>query len=305
MPIKIPGNLPANDILMGENIFCMTEKRALSQDIRPLKIAILNIMPTKIVTETQLARVLGNTPLQVEVDFLHTSSYKSKNTSENHLNEFYKTFDDVRNNKYDGLIITGAPVELLEFEDVSYWDELVEIMEWSKTNVTSTMHICWAAMAGLYYHYNIPKYNLPKKLFGVYKHVADRKTTMLVRGFDDVFYVPHSRHSYVKSEDIDTCPGLLTIASSEDAGVYIAASLDKKQIFVTGHSEYDADTLSKEYFRDVDAGLDIDIPKNYFSDDNPLNEPVVTWRSHANLLFSNWLNYYVYQTTPYDINEIK
>lgn len=305
MPIKIPENLPANDILLGENIFCMTEKRALSQDIRPLKIAILNIMPTKIVTETQLARVLGNTPLQVEVDFINTSSYKSKNTSENHLNEFYKTFDDIKCNKYDGLIITGAPVELLEFEDVTYWEELKEIMEWSKTHVTSTMHICWAAMAGLFYHYGIPKYNLDKKLFGVYKHTADRKTTMLVRGFDDEFYVPHSRYSYVKKEDIDACPDLVTIASSDEAGIYIVASLDKKQIFVTGHSEYDADTLAKEYFRDVDAGLDIDIPKNYFADDNPENEPVVTWRSHANLFFSNWLNYYVYQTTPYDINEIK
>ncbi len=305
MPIKIPENLPANSILLEENIFCMTEKRALSQDIRPLKIAILNIMPTKIVTETQLARVLGNTPLQVEIDFLQTSSYKSKNTSENHLNEFYKTFDEIKNNKYDGLIITGAPVELLEFEDVNYWDELKEIMEWSKTNVTSTMHICWAAMAGLYYHYGIPKYNLPKKLFGVYKHTVDRKTTMLVRGFDDEFYAPHSRHSYVRREDIDASPDLLIIASSEEAGVYIVASSDKKQIFVTGHSEYDADTLSKEYFRDADGGLDIDVPKNYFPDDNPSNEPIVTWRSHANLLFSNWLNYHVYQTTPYDINEIK
>ena len=305
MPIKIPEDLPANSILRGENIFCMTEKRALSQDIRPLKIAILNIMPTKIVTETQLARVLGNTPLQVEIDFLMTASHKSKNTSQDHIDEFYKTFDDIKNQKYDGFIITGAPVELLEFEDVTYWDELKEIMEWSKTNVTSTMHICWAAMAGLYYHYGINKFNLPKKLFGVYKHKVERKTTMLVRGFDDEFYVPHSRHSYVKSEDIDAVDDLLTIAMSDDAGVYIVASSDKKQIFVTGHSEYDADTLSKEYFRDVEAGLDIDIPKNYFADDNPDNPPVVTWRSHANLLFSNWLNYYVYQTTPYNINEIK
>ena len=305
MPIKIPEDLPANSILRGENIFCMTEKRALSQDIRPLKIAILNIMPTKIVTETQLARVLGNTPLQVEIDFLMTASHKSKNTSQDHIDEFYKTFDDIKNQKYDGFIITGAPVELLEFEDVTYWDELKEIMEWSKTNVTSTMHICWAAMAGLYYHYGINKFNLPKKLFGVYKHKVERKTTMLVRGFDDEFYVPHSRHSYVKSEDIDAVDDLLTIAMSDDAGVYIVASSDKKQIFVTGHSEYDADTLSKEYFRDVEAGLDIDIHNNYFADDNPDNPPVVTWRSHANLLFSNWLNYYVYQTTPYNINEIK
>lgn len=305
MPIKIPEDLPANSILRGENIFCMTENRALSQDIRPLKIGILNIMPTKIVTETQLARVLGNTPLQVEIDFLMTASHKSKNTSQDHIDEFYKTFDDIKFNKYDGFIITGAPVELLEFEDVTYWNELKEIMEWTKTNVTSTMHICWAAMAGLYYHYGINKYNFAQKLFGVYKHRAERKTTMLVRGFDDEFYVPHSRYSYVKQEDIDKNPDLLTIATSDEAGVYIVASSDKKQFFVTGHSEYDADTLAKEYFRDVDAGLDIKIPKNYFEDDNPAKPPVVTWRSHANLLFSNWLNYYVYQTTPYDINEIK
>lgn len=305
MPIKIPEDLPANSILRGENIFCMTENRALSQDIRPLKIGILNIMPTKIVTETQLARVLGNTPLQVEIDFLMTASHKSKNTSQDHIDEFYKTFDDIKFNKYDGFIITGAPVELLEFEDVTYWNELKEIMEWTKTNVTSTMHICWAAMAGLYYHYGINKYNFDQKLFGVYKHRADRKTTMLVRGFDDEFYVPHSRYSYIKQEDIDKNPDLLTIATSDEAGVYIVASSDKKQFFVTGHSEYDADTLAKEYFRDVDAGLDIKIPKNYFEDDNPAKPPVVTWRSHANLLFSNWLNYYVYQTTPYDINEIK
>lgn len=305
MPIKIPEHLPANSILKGENIFCMTEKRALSQDIRPLKIAILNIMPTKIVTETQLARVLGNTPLQVEIDFVMTASHKSKNTSQDHIDEFYKTFDDIKENKYDGLIITGAPVELLDFEEVTYWDELKEIMEWSKTNVTSTMHICWAAMAGLYYHYGIPKYNLPEKLFGVYKHKVNRKTTMLVRGFDDEFYAPHSRNSYVKQEDVNAEPDLVTISTSKEAGVYIVASKDKKRIFVTGHSEYDADTLSKEYFRDLDAGIDIKIPKNYFADDNPKNKPVVTWRAHANLLFSNWLNYYVYQTTPYNINEIK
>ena len=305
MPIKIPEHLPANSILKGENIFCMTEKRALRQDIRPLKIAILNIMPTKIVTETQLARVLGNTPLQVEIDFVHTSSHRSKNVSENHINEFYKDFSAIKNNKYDGLIITGAPVELLEFDDVDYWDELKEIMEWSKTNVTSTLHICWAAMAGLYYHYGIEKHSFDKKLFGVFKHKVKSKRTMLVRGFDDVFYVPHSRHSYVKLEDVEAVPELKVISTSKEAGLYIAASADKKQIFVTGHSEYDADTLSKEYFRDLDAGKPIDIPVNYFKDDNPEKSPVVTWRSHANLLFSNWLNYYVYQTTPYDINEIK
>lgn len=304
MPIKIPEHLPANSILRGENIFCMTERRAMSQDIRPLKIAILNIMPTKIVTETQLARVLGNTPLQVEIDFVHTASYRSKNISENHINEFYTDFRSIKNNKYDGLIITGAPVELLEFDDVEYWEELTEIMEWSKTNVTSTLHICWAAMAGLYYHYGIEKYSLDKKLFGVFKHKVELKKTMLVRGFDDEFYVPHSRHSYVKLEDVQAVPNLKIISTSKEAGLYIAASADKKQIFVTGHSEYDSDTLAKEYFRDLDAGKPIDIPCNYFIDDNPENPPVVSWRAHANLLFSNWLNYYVYQTTPYDIKNV-
>lgn len=305
MPIKIPEHLPANSILKGENIFCMTERRALKQDIRPLKIAILNIMPTKIVTETQLARVLGNTPLQVEIDFVHASSHRSKNISEDHINEFYTDFASIKGNKYDGMIITGAPVELLEFDDVDYWDELKEIMEWSKTNVTSTLHICWAAMAGLYYHYGIKKYSYDQKLFGVFKHRLKSKRTMLVRGFDDVFYVPHSRHSYVKLEDVEKVPELKVISTSKEAGLYIAASKDKKQIFVTGHSEYDSDTLSKEYFRDLDSGKPIDIPVNYFLDDNPDNPPVVSWRAHANLLFSNWLNYYVYQTTPYNINEIK
>ena len=305
MPIKIPEHLPANSILRGENIFCMTEHRAMTQDIRPLKIAILNIMPTKIVTETQLARVLGNTPLQVEIDFVHTASYHSKNTSENHINEFYTDFNSIKNNKYDGLIITGAPVEHLEFDDVSYWDELTEIMEWSKTNVTSTLHICWAAMAGLYYHFGINKYPLDKKMFGVFKHRVLKKKIMLVRGFDDYFYAPHSRHSYVKTEDIEAVPDLNIIAESDEAGVYIAASSDKKQIFITGHSEYDSDTLAKEYFRDVENGMSIEIPKNYFTDDDPQKPPIVKWRAHANLLFSNWLNYYVYQATPYDINDIK
>ena len=305
MPIKIPEHLPANSILRGENIFCMTEHRAMTQDIRPLKIAILNIMPTKIITETQLARVLGNTPLQVEIDFVHTASYHSKNTSENHINEFYTDFNSIKNNKYDGLIITGAPVEHLEFDDVSYWDELTEIMEWSKTNVTSTLHICWAAMAGLYYHFGINKYPLAKKMFGVFKHRVLKKKIMLVRGFDDCFYAPHSRHSYVKTEDIKAVPDLNIIAESDEAGVYIAASSDKKQIFITGHSEYDSDTLAKEYFRDIENGMPIDIPKNYFTDDDPAKPPIVRWRAHANLLFSNWLNYYVYQATPYDINDIK
>lgn len=305
MPIKIPSNLPANNVLNGENIFCITEKRALKQDIRPLKIAILNIMPTKIVTETQLLRLLGNTPLQVEVDFLRTSTHTSKNTSEEHINSFYKSFSDVKNSKYDGMIITGAPVELLEFEEVDYWDELKEIMEWTKTNVTSTFHICWAALAGLYYHYSVPKISMDKKLSGVFQHTVSRKKSMLVRGFDDVFYAPHSRYSTVDISEVKKVSELQIISTSKEAGIYIVASKDKKQIFVTGHSEYDSDTLKLEYERDINLGKDIEIPKNYFIDDNPKMAPVVRWRSHANLLFSNWLNYYVYQTTPYDINKVK
>ncbi len=305
MPIKIPSNLPANSILHGENIFCITEKRALKQDIRPLKIALLNIMPTKIITETQLIRLLGNTPLQVELDFIRPSTHTSKNTSEEHINSFYKSFDEIKHSKYDGMIITGAPVELLEFEAVDYWDELKEIMEWTKTNVTSTFHICWAALAGLYYHYSIPKISLDKKIFGVFEHKVLRKKSMLVRGFDDVFLAPHSRYSTVDIANIKSNPALQLIAESDDVGAYIIASKDKKQIFVTGHSEYDSDTLKLEYERDVNLGKDIHIPINYFADNNPDNPPVVRWRSHANLLFYNWLNYYVYQTTPYDINEIK
>ena len=305
MPIKIPSDLPANNVLNGENIFCITEKRALKQDIRPLKIAILNIMPTKIVTETQLLRLLGNTPLQVEVDFLRTSTHTSKNTSQEHIDNFYKTFSDIKSSKYDGMIITGAPVELLEFEDVDYWDELKDIMEWTKTNVTSTFHICWAALAGLYYHYGIPKLPMDKKLFGVFEHSVNRKKSMLVRGFDDIFLAPHSRYSTVNVSDIKKNPHLQLISESKEAGAYIISSKDKKQIFVTGHSEYDSDTLKLEYERDVNLGKDINIPQNYFAEDNPSNAPVVRWRAHANLLFSNWLNYYVYQTTPYDINEIK
>lgn len=305
MPIKIPSNLPANSILHGENIFCITEKRALKQDIRPLRIALLNIMPTKIVTETQLIRLLGNTPLQVELDFIRTTTHKSKNTSEEHINSFYKGFDEIKHSKYDGMIITGAPVELLDFEDVDYWDELKEIMEWTKTNVTSTFHICWAALAGLYYHYGIPKIAMERKLFGVFEHTVKRKKSMLVRGFDDVFYAPHSRYSTFDGSVLKDYPNLQLISESKDAGVYIVASKDKKQIFVTGHSEYDRDTLKLEYERDVNLGKDIHIPINYFENDDPANEPVVKWRSHANLLFYNWLNYYVYQTTPYNINEIK
>ena len=262
-------------------------------------------MPTKIVTETQLIRLLGNTPLQIEMDFLHTSTYISKNTSQEHIDNFYKSFDQIKNQKYDGMIITGAPVELMKFEEVDYWKELEEIMEWTKTNVTSTFHICWAALAGLYYHYGIPKKELDKKLFGVFEHKVLRKKSMLMRGFDDVFYAPHSRHSTVSTEDIRKCSSLQLVAESKDAGAYIITSKDKKQIFVTGHSEYDCDTLKLEYDRDVNLGKEIQIPKNYFADDNPQKQPVVKWRSHANLLFYNWLNYHVYQTTPYDINEIK
>ena len=305
MPIKIPADLPANSILMGEYIFCITEKRALTQDIRPLKIAVLNIMPTKIVTETQLIRLLGNTPLQIEADFVRTSTYTSKHTSIEHMNSFYKSFDDIKQNKYDGMIITGAPVERLDFADVEYWDEIKKIMEWTKSNVTSTLHICWAAMAGLYYHYGIEKRMLDKKLFGVYRHSVVRKKSMLVRGFDDEFYAPHSRYSTVDIDDIRKIKDLQIIAVSEKAGAYVVASRDKKQIFVTGHGEYDKDTLKLEYERDVAAGKSIDVPENYFADDDPSKEPVVRWRSHANLLFYNWLNYHVYQATPYDISKIK
>lgn len=304
MPIKIPNALPATETLNNENIFVITETRAITQDIRPLKIAILNLMPTKIVTETQLARLLGNSPLQVEVEFLHTKTHVSKNTSQEHLFSFYKTFDDVKDQTFDGMIITGAPVELLEFEEVEYWDELCEIMEWTKTHVTSTFHICWGAQAALYYHYGVKKYKLDKKMFGIFPHKADYKKSILLRGFDDEFMVPHSRHTTVLREDIEKIEGLKILATSEEAGVYAVASEKGRQIFITGHSEYDADTLRKEYLRDKNAGLPIDVPKNYFPDDDDTKEPVSTWRSHANLLYSNWLNYFVYQTTPYDIKTI-
>jgi len=305
MPIKIPNDLPATAILNEENIFVITETRAITQDIRPLKIAILNLMPTKIATETQFVRLLGNSPLQVELELLHTKTHQSKNTSREHLLTFYKTFDEVKDQKFDGLIITGAPVEHMEFEEVEYWEELCEIMEWSKTNVTSTLHICWGAQAGLYYHYGIKKYQLDKKLFGVFKHTLDRKTAILFRGFDDEFYVPHSRHTEVRREDVECVPELKILSSSEKAGLYVCATDLGRQIFVTGHSEYDADTLQKEYLRDKNAGKEIDIPYNYFENDDPSKPPKVTWRSCANLFYSNWLNYFVYQTTPYDINEIK
>ena len=305
MPIKIPNLLPATQVLLNENIFVMTETRAMTQDIRPLKILMLNLMPQKIVTETQIARVIGNTPLQVELELLQTATHKSKHTSAEHMLAFYKTFDEVKHKKYDGLIITGAPVELIDFEKVDYWPELCEIMEWSKTHVTSTFHICWGAQAGLYYHYGVPKYRLDKKMFGVFPHTLDYKRSILFRGFDDVFSVPHSRHTANRREDIEAVPELKILASSEEAGVAVIATDRGRQIFVTGHFEYDPDTLKKEYFRDKNAGLPIDMPKNYFPGDDDTKDPLVTWRSCANLLFSNWLNYFVYQSTPYNIEEIK
>ena len=305
MPIKIPNDLPAVKTLNDENIFVMTETRAITQDIRPLKILLLNLMPKKIETETQLSRLLGNSPLQVDLELIHTKSHKSKNTSAEHLLAFYKTFDDVKDQTFDGMIITGAPVELLPFEEVEYWEELCTIMEWTKTHVHSTFHICWGAQAGLYYHFGIDKKPLDKKMFGIFPHKADYKKSILFRGFDDVFMVPHSRHTTVDIEDIKKCSELKILASSEEAGVYAVATAEGKQIFITGHSEYDANTLANEYFRDLNEGKPIEVPKNYFPDDNPENEPVVTWRSHANLLYSNWLNYFVYQTTPYDIKDIR
>ena len=304
MPIKVPNELPAVQTLADENIFVMTETRAITQDIRPLKILLLNLMPKKIETETQLSRLLGNSPLQVELELIHTKSHVSKNTPMEHMLAFYKTFDDVKDHNFDGMIITGAPVEQMPFEEVEYWEELCQIMEWSKTHVHSTFHICWGAQAGLYYHYGIKKKDLPKKMFGFFPHTADYKRSILLRGFDDVFMVPHSRHTTVAREDIEKVPQLRILASSEEAGVYIVATDGGKQIFVTGHSEYDAQTLNQEYRRDKDAGLPISVPQNYFPDNDDTKEPIQSWRAHANLLYSNWLNYYVYQTTPYDLTEM-
>jgi homoserine O-succinyltransferase len=304
MPIKIPDNLPAKDILTRENIFVMGEERAYHQDIRPLQIAIVNLMPTKITTETQLLRLLGNTPLQVEICLIHPKSYQSRNTPAEHLLNFYNHFDDIRERKFDGMIITGAPVETMGFSEVDYWEELTQIMNWSIGSVTSTLHICWGAQAGLYHHYGVPKHPLGKKMFGVFPHRILQKNQKLFRGFDDVFYVPHSRHTAIRKEDILRVPGLEVLSESDESGVYIVQALKGRQIFVTGHSEYDPLTLQAEYERDVQKGLEIDIPVNYYRDDDPRNEPVVLWRSHANLLFSNWLNYYVYQETPYDLYSI-
>lgn len=305
MPIRIPNDLPAVKVLNDENIFVMTDQRATTQDIRPLKILVLNLMPKKIETETQLSRLLGNTPLQVELELIRTKSYVSKNTSSEHLLAFYKTFDDVKDRNFDGFIITGAPVEQMPFEEVEYWEELCEIMEWSKTHVHSTFHICWGAQAGLYYHYGINKKPLPKKMFGIFPHKVVHKNSILFRGCDDEFMVPHSRHTTVDIDDIKKVKELKILAASEKAGVYAVSNDGGRQIFITGHSEYDALTLDSEYRRDLSEGKSIEIPENYYPDDNPENYPRVSWRSHANLLYSNWLNYFVYQTTPFDISEIK
>jgi homoserine O-succinyltransferase len=300
MPINVPNNLPAVEELRKENIFVMEEARALNQDIRPLKIALLNLMPLKMVTEADLIRSLSNTSLQVELDLFYMDEHESKNTPREHMDVFYKTFDNIKGNKYDGLIITGAPVELLEFEEVDYWDTLCEVLEWSKTNVTNTMHICWGAQAGLYYHFGIKKYPLKKKAFGVFDHYITDPKIQLVRGFDDIFPAPHSRHTENRMEDIKNHPDLFLLAWSEKVGSNIVMSKDGRQIFISGHLEYNPFTLKQEYDRDISKGLKIDVPENYFPGNNPENKPLIRWRAHANLLFSNWLNYYVYQITPYD-----
>lgn len=304
MPIKIPDRLPAVQVLEQENIFVMTENRAITQDIRPLHILLLNLMPKKIETETQLSRLLGNTPLQIELELIRTRTHQSANTPEEHMLAFYKTFEDVCHRRFDGMIITGAPVEHLPFEQVDYWEELCRIMEWSRSHVHSTLHICWGAQAGLYYHYGVDKQPLPEKMFGVFPHQVDYKRSILFRGFDDVFMVPHSRHTTVRREDIERLPALRILASSPEAGVYAVMSRQGRQIFIMGHSEYDALTLHNEYVRDMAAGKPISLPKNYYPEDNEAKPPRVTWRSSANLLFSNWLNYFVYQTTPYDLSQI-
>ena len=305
MPIKIPNDLPAAEILSGENIFIMTEERARRQDIRELQIVILNLMPLKIVTETQILRLLGNSPLQVDICLLHIKEHISKNTPTEHLSRFYNTFEEIKHKKFDGMIITGAPVEHLEYEEICYWTELQEIMEWSRSNVFSTLHICVAAQAGLYYHYGIKKHPLSAKMFGVFPHGACIKNVPLLRGFDDCFFAPHSRHTEIRRKDIEKVPGLEILSESKEAGVYIVAEKSGRQVFVTGHSEYDPDTLKAEYERDINKGLDMAVPKKYFPDDDPLKPPLVNWRSHATLLFANWLNYNVYQETPYDLNDIK
>ncbi len=301
MPIKIPDHLPAKEILNAENIFVMDESRAYSQDIRPLKIVILNLMPVKETTETQLLRLLGNSPLQVEVSFMYPNTHVSRNTSHEHLQSFYKTIDEVKSKQFDGMIITGAPIEKLAFEDVDYWEELKWIMDWSVNNVTSTLHICWGAQAGLYHHFGIKKYPLEEKKFGVFSHTIEQQNVKLLRGFDDEFLAPHSRYTEVRREEIEQVNDLVLLSTSEEAGVYMVASKSGKQIFVMGHSEYDVCTLQEEYERDVNKGLNIDVPENYFPQDNDKKQPRLRWRAHSNLLFSNWLNYYVYQETPFHL----
>lgn len=305
MPVRVPISLPAVEALREENIFVIDEQRASTQDIRPLRIAILNLMPLKIMTETDLLRLISNTPLQIELDFIDTDSHVSKNTPREHIETFYKKFDDVKHNNYDGLIITGAPVEKVDFEAVDYWQELTGIFEWAKKHVTSTLYICWAALAGLYYHYGIPKYVLDKKISGVFKHHIDDELNPIFRGFDDVFYVPHSRFSEVRREDIEKVPALKIIAESNESGIYMVMARGGREFFITGHSEYSPGTLDFEYHRDLEKGMNPEIPANYYEDNNPDNPPIVRWRSHANLLFTNWLNYFVYQATPYDLNDIK
>lgn len=302
MPIKIADSLPARAVLESENIFVMTEYRALHQDIRPLRLALLNLMPTKIVTETQILRCLSNTPLQIEIDLVQTATYQSRHTPEDHLLTFYKTFADIRDRNYDGFIITGAPIEQMAFEDVDYWPELCEIMDWTRTHVHSTLHICWGAQAALYYYYGIPKYPLPSKMSGVFRHRVLQPRELLFRGFDDEFCAPHSRHTEVRAEDIRRNPELTLLAESDEAGVYIAEAMYGRQIFVMGHCEYDPDTLGNEYRRDCAKGLSPEMPRHYFSDDDPAQPPIVSWRSHGQLLYTNWLNHYVYQTTPYDLS---
>lgn len=304
MPVKIPNTLPARATLERENIFVMDEERAIHQDIRALRVAILNLMPTKIATETQLLRLLSNSALQVEVTLLHTATYDSKNTDAEHLLAHYLTFEDIQNEKFDGLIITGAPVEQMAFEEVEYWDELTDIMDWAETNAESTLHICWGGQAGLYHRYGIPKYDLPHKMFGVFEHCVLSRTESLLRGFDDIFLAPHSRHTEIRRSDVEKIDDLNILAEAEEAGLYILATRDGRHIYVTGHSEYDPLTLKGEYDRDINKGLPIHVPQNYYPNNDPTQTPNVRWRGHANLLFSNWLNYYVYQVTPYDVNQI-
>ena len=304
MPVKIPTTLPARATLERENIFVMDEERAIHQDIRPLRVAILNLMPTKIATETQLLRLLSNSALQVEVTLLHTATHDSKNTDAEHLLTHYLTFNDVRHEKFDGLIVTGAPVEQMRFEEVDYWKELTRIFDWAETNVESTLYICWGAQAGLYHRYRVPKYDLPHKMFGVYEHRLLARTESLLRGFDDIFLAPHSRHTEIRRADVEKIGDLNILAESDEAGLYILGTKDGRHIFVTGHSEYDPLTLKGEYDRDVSKGLPIHVPQNYYPNNDPAQIPNVRWRGHANLLFSNWLNYYVYQVTPYDVNQI-